>query len=170
MPRFVLELLNGLRAGRAVDEILQRFWAGFVSGGGTISLLFAAVLVALAYLVAVRIAATGEHRADRFTWFDWLSSAIIAVGGFTIASLASPAFVGAVLIVLAPVAIVYLGVYALQHCLGCGFRSRVNASRLHSRCACGHEHLPFLRHWQAEPFRKHLLVEERSRPASSRLQ
>jgi hypothetical protein len=160
VPRFALEFLFGLRRNIPLSMMGERIWTGFWSGGGRVTLMVALVLLALAYLAAVRIAALGELRAGRLSWFDGLASALVVVGAFAISSLSSPRFMLDVALLLAGVALLYAGVFAvLQRCAACRSRTRLGALRLSTRCACGAEHLPRLRRWTTTPFTCHLMAD-----------
>ena len=78
-----------------------------------------AILGLLAWLNAIRIAAVGEANANRWSAVDGTISAILVVGAFTIASLSTPSFMIDVLILCAPVAIIYATWFAVA----CSFAS-----------------------------------------------
>ena len=154
IPRFILEILFGLRRSFPLSVIFERIWNGSVVGGGRIALMTAAILALLAGLNAVRIAATGEANAGKWRMIDGVLSALIVAGAFTIASLSTVAFVLPVLSLCIIVALVYATWFSVVNgCIGCG-RRRFSALRLGTRCGCGTEHLPMLRRWTTQPFEK----------------
>jgi hypothetical protein len=154
IPRVILEILFGLRRGFPLSVVFERIWNGSIVGGRRIALMTAAILVLLACLNAVRIAATGEANAGKWRVIDGVLSALIVAGAFTIASLSTLAFILAVLLLCAIVALVYaIWFSAANGCSGCG-RRRFSALRLGTRCGCGTEHLPMLRRWTEQQFEK----------------
>jgi hypothetical protein len=141
-----------------LSQIADRIWAGFWTGGSRIALMVAAILIVLAYLAAVRVAATGEARAGRLGVVDLGVTALFVIGAFMIASLSTVGFILDVLLLMAVLAVIHALLFAfLNRCILCG-RWRVNALVLHSRCSCGAEHLPSLRRWTTEPYERHILA------------
>lgn len=156
IPRFILEFVFGVRKGFSLDVILERIWHGVTSGGGKIAGMVAAILLAMAYLGAVRVAATGEARAGRHTVLFHAVGVVATVGAFSAASLTSIGFIVDV-IALASL-VVMIGMVFLpvrNRCPACG-RRRAGALLLRTTCACRHEHLPLLRRWSARPYDEHL--------------
>lgn len=156
IPRFILEFVFGLRKGFPVDIILARIWHGVMGGGGKIAGMVAAVLLALAYLAAVRVAATGENRAGRHAVPFHAVGIVATVGAFSAASLTSIGFIVGVFLLstlVVMVGMVFLA--AANRCLACG-RRRAGALQLRTACACRHEHLPLLRRWSTRPYFEHL--------------
>lgn len=165
VPRFILEFVFGLRKGFPLDVIAERIWNGFTSGGGKIAAMVALILLALAYLAAVRVAATGEARAGRQAILFHAVGVVATVGAFSAASLTSAGFI-VDLIVLA-VLVVMLGMVFLavrNRCAACG-RRRARALLLRTACTCGHEHLPLLRRWSSIPYAEHLSTPGETGPA-----
>jgi hypothetical protein len=93
IPRSILEFVFGLRKGSPLDVILERIWHGVTSGGGKIAGMVAVVLLALAYLAAVRVAATGEDRAGRRAVLFHAVGVASTFGAFSAASLTSIGFI-----------------------------------------------------------------------------
>jgi hypothetical protein len=156
LPRFVLEFLFGSRRGFSVAAIIERIWSGFLVGGSRIALMVAAILVVLACMNALRISAIGEANARRWPLFDGVAMALVATGAFTIASLSSPAFMLAILLLSAVIVVVHAVWFAIMsHCSGCR-RPRLSALILRTQCACGREALPLLRRWTTQPYDRHL--------------
>jgi len=156
VPRLILEFVFGLRKGFPLDAILDRIWHGVASGGGKIATMVAVILLALAYLAAVRIAATGEDHAGRHAALFHGVGLIATVGAFSAASLTSMGF--AVDVIGLSVFVVVIGMVFLavrNQCPDCG-RRRAGALLLRTACPCKHEHLPLLRRWSTRPYNEHL--------------
>lgn len=159
MSRVVLEISFGLRRGFPISDILERIWSGTIVGGGRIALMTAGILALLAYLNAVRIAATGEAHSGRGGVVDGVLSALIVTGAFTIASLTTLAFILSVSLFCLTIALVYVAWFlATNSCAGCG-RRRLSALRIVTQCSCGREQLPLLRRWTTQPFEKQLTAD-----------
>lgn len=156
VPRFILEFVFGLRKGFSPDVIVERIWRGFMSGGGKIGAMVALILLALAYLAAVRVAATGEERAGRHAVLFHAVGVVATIGAFSAASLTSTAFIVGVIVLSVLVVMVGMVFLAVRNrCADCG-RRRASALLLRTACACKHEHLPLLRRWSARPYNEHL--------------
>jgi hypothetical protein len=157
VPRFILEFVYGARKGFALDTILLRIWNGFTNGGVKIAAMVALILLALAYLAAVRIAATGEARAGRHAVLFHVVGLATSIGAFCAASLQSVDFIEDVMVLVTLVVMLGLALLAFRnHCAECR-RHRLGALLLRTTCACGHEHLPLLRRWTARPYAEHFL-------------
>lgn len=156
VPRFILELVFGLRRDFALEVIAQRIWTGFTSGGGKIAAMVALILLALAYLAAVRVAAFGEARAGRLTVLFHAVGVVATIGAFSAASLTSVGFIMDVTVLVTIVVLLSLVLLAISTaCSDCG-RRRTSALRLKTTCVCGHEHLPMMRRWSDKPYSEHL--------------
>lgn len=161
IPRFASEIVFGLRKDFPPDVILGRIWTGVVSGGGTIFLVVALVLLALAYLAAVCIAATGEERAGTHTRAFHVVSGATTIGAFSVASLTSAEFIVTVLLLVSVIVIITIAYFALTNrCSACG-RRRSTAVLLSTLCRCGHEELPLLRRWTERPYSEHITAPSR---------
>lgn len=162
IPRIILEILFGLRHGLSSNVILERILAGSIVGGGRIAIMTAILLGSLTCLNAIRIAATGEGNAGESRFVDAALSALIVMGAFAIASLASLLFVLPLLLSCVIVAVLHaLWFSATSKCGGCG-RRRFSALRFGTQCACGKEQLPILRRWTTQPFEKHAISQLKS--------
>jgi hypothetical protein len=127
-----------------------------MSGGGKIGAMVALILLALAYLAAVRVAATGEERAGRHAVLFHAVGVVATIGAFSAASLTSTAFIVGVIILSVLVVMIGMVFLAVRNrCADCG-RRRASALLLRTACACKHEHLPLLRRWSARPYNEHL--------------
>ena len=156
VSRIIFEFVFGLRKGFPLDVIVDRIWTGVVSGGGKIALMVALVLLAVAYLAAICIAATGEQRAGRHSAVFHVVGGAATVGAFCAASLTSLEFIVEVLVLVMIAVSASIAYIAMKnHCIACG-RRRFNATLLRTTCACGCEHLPLLRRWTEQPYAQHL--------------
>lgn len=156
VPRFVLELVFGLRKGFALDVIADRIWHGFTGGGGKIGAMVALILLALSYLAAIRVAATGEVRAGRHVALFHAVGIVATVSAFSAASLTSGGFIVDVIVLGALVVMLGMVFLTLRNrCAACR-RRRTGALLLRTTCPCGYEHLPMLRKWSSSPYAEHL--------------
>lgn len=156
IPRIVLELVFALRKGLPMEVVADRIWSGLASGGGKIGVMVALILLALAYLAAVRLSAAGEARAGRHAFLFHAVGITATVGAFSAASLKSTSFIADVVTVaFALVLIAMLFLATRNRCADC-HRRRTGALLLRSACACGREQLPMLRRWVATPYAVHL--------------
>lgn len=167
VPRLILEFVFGWHKGFSLDVIVERIWSGVLSGGGKIAAMVALVLLALAYLAAVRVAATGEAGAARKAVLFHAVGIMATIGAFSAASLKSFGFI--VDVIVLSVLVVMIGMVFLavtNRCADCG-RRRTGALLLRTACACKHEHLPLLRRWSGRPYGEHLSVPEALSPNES---
>lgn len=160
MSRAVLELVFGRRKSFPFDLIVERLWTRIVSGGGKIALMVTLTLLRLACLAAVRIAAIGEERADRYVRGFHVACGIAPAVAFGAASLTSMRFIVDMLVLAAIVVGTFATYFVMgNRCVACG-RHRLNAALLKTASGCGHEHLWLLRHWTEEPYSQHLPIRQ----------
>jgi hypothetical protein len=88
IPRVVLEIEFSMRRDYPLGLILERISNGIAAGGAMV-LTISAIVASLAYLNAIRIAATGEGNAGKWGVIDGLLSALIVTGAYTAASLST---------------------------------------------------------------------------------
>jgi hypothetical protein len=125
------------------------------------------LLLALTYISAVRIAASGELGAGRSPWLDRGIVAAVVIGAFTIASLKSAGFMIDVFVLVSILALFHLSWFVgISTCSGCSRRPWASLI-LHTRCECGVERLPYLRSCVSEPYCKQLRAAHPPEPLAN---
>jgi hypothetical protein len=157
IPRFVIEIIFGIRHELSITQIGVRLMTESLTGGFHVAIMVTLLLVVLAFLCAIRTAARGEAITRRGTLVHLGTKVAIAIGAFTISSLRSPQFVFDVFVLLGLVVgfNILFNLLAIR-CPACN-RQRGNAILLNSRCSCGHEQLEVLRRFHSEPYSTHVV-------------
>lgn len=166
IPRIVMEIVFGLRKDFSIDAVVERIWMGVLSGGGRIAVMTALILLTLAYLAAVRTAASGEANPGKHTILFHVVSSVVTIGAFSIASLTSLDFMRDVLFGVSVVVVLSIVYIVIRNRCGVCGRYRLSATILITKCRCGSEHLPLLRRWLETDYAKHIPPSNEAQHAS----